>query len=172
MSNEVNIYQLRVHLQEIRPMIWRRILVPGSTRLSDLHEIIQRTMPWLGHHMYQFIDGPKRSGTLYSIPYDDGDAFAREGDDARKVRLSDIAPTKGSKLLYEYDFGDDWFHEIRVEKILNPEPGVRYPVCLGMAVGRLLLMTVAGRGAMKSCWRSSRIPSIRSTENSSSGRRA
>src|SRR3990167_10189611 len=61
---------------------------------------------------------------------DDGDDFDREVDDARKVRLSDIAPTKASKLLYEYDFGDDWFHEIRVEKILNPEPGVRYPVCL------------------------------------------
>lgn len=130
MSKDATIYQLRIHLQDIRPTIWRRILVPGSTRLSDLHEILQRAMPWLGYHMYQFIDGAKHSGTLYSIPYDDDNDFDREVNDARKVSVRDIAPTKGNKFLYEYDFGDDWFHEIRVEKILSPQPGVRYPVCL------------------------------------------
>jgi hypothetical protein len=33
-------------------------------------------------------------------------------------------------LRYEYDFGDSWEHELLVEKILPPEPGVRYPLCL------------------------------------------
>lgn len=33
-------------------------------------------------------------------------------------------------FAYEYDFGDSWQHRIEVEKVLPPEPGVRYPRCL------------------------------------------
>jgi hypothetical protein len=32
---------------------------------------------------------------------------------------------------YAYDLGDGWAHRIRVEQIVDPEPGGRYPVCLG-----------------------------------------
>ena len=48
--------------------------------------------------------------------------------DERRIRLSNFS--EGGKFRYEYDFGDDWEHEIVVEKILAPEVGVRYPVCL------------------------------------------
>ena len=34
------------------------------------------------------------------------------------------------RFVYEYDFGDSWEHQIVVEKVLVPEAGVRYPVCL------------------------------------------
>jgi hypothetical protein len=46
------------------------------------------------------------------------------------VRLSELVTKPKQRLLYEYDFGDDWEHEVGVEKILDAEPGVRYPVCL------------------------------------------
>ncbi len=36
----------------------------------------------------------------------------------------------GARLRYEYDFGDGWEHDIVVEKVLPPEPGVTYPRCL------------------------------------------
>ena len=47
--------------------------------------------------------------------------------DERRLRLSNFP--EGGKFRYEYDFGDGWEHEI-LEKILTPEVGVRYPLCL------------------------------------------
>lgn len=49
---------------------------------------------------------------------------------ARTAKLFRIAPSAGAKLLYEYDFGDGWQHDIVVEAILQPAEGVRYPVCV------------------------------------------
>lgn len=48
----------------------------------------------------------------------------------RNVRLDRIAAA-GDTFLYEYDVGDNWVHEFKVEKVLQLEPGVRYPRCLG-----------------------------------------
>ena len=36
-----------------------------------------------------------------------------------------------AKVVYVYDFGDDWRHDIVVEKIAPAEPGVAYPRCTG-----------------------------------------
>jgi hypothetical protein len=46
-----------------------------------------------------------------------------------KVKLEDVLGEK-SKFLYSYDFGDDWRHEIVVEKVLPSDPKVTYPVCM------------------------------------------
>jgi hypothetical protein len=34
------------------------------------------------------------------------------------------------RFLYEYDFGDSWYHEVLVESCTEPEPGKTYPACL------------------------------------------
>ncbi len=39
-------------------------------------------------------------------------------------------PRDVSRLTYEYDFGDDWQHELLVEKIHPAEKGTHYPICL------------------------------------------
>ena len=49
----------------------------------------------------------------------------------RGKRLSRIVPVLGARFRYEYDYGDNWQHEIVVEQILTAEPGKVYPVCLG-----------------------------------------
>jgi hypothetical protein len=51
-------------------------------------------------------------------------------EDERKMRLCELSPAVKSKFIYEYDFGDDWEHEIEVVKIGPPAEGVKYPVCL------------------------------------------
>ncbi|MGH7104351.1 MAG: IS1096 element passenger TnpR family protein [Acetobacteraceae bacterium] len=40
------ILQIKVWLKEISPMIWRRVLVPASFTLHDLHGVIQVAMGW------------------------------------------------------------------------------------------------------------------------------
>ncbi|HHN93518.1 MAG TPA: plasmid pRiA4b ORF-3 family protein [Anaerolineae bacterium] len=114
------IYRLKITLRDSKPPIWRRVLVPGSTTLSDLHWIIQAVMGWYNAHLHQFIIGP----AYYSDPQFELDAL-----DESQVRLEEIAE-EGTKFTYEYDFGDDWEHIILVEKVQPPEPGVEYPVCI------------------------------------------
>src|SRR5690606_6570539 len=43
--------------------------------------------------------------------------------------------SRGGRFSYVYDFGDNWTHQLTVEKIVSAEAGVRYPRC------------VAGQGA-------------------------
>ena len=117
------IYQLRVALNGIRPPIWRRILVPGDMKLSVLSEILLNTMGWFGYHMHQFIV----DGVYYGEP--DPDYFF-EMEDESKFTLQQIAPRAGKKFKYEYDFGDSWEHTVKVEKVLAPEEGMTYPVCI------------------------------------------
>ncbi len=117
------IYQLKVTLKGIRPPIWRRVLIRSDTSLEQLHEVLQTTMGWLGGHLHQFV----ANGVQYGVPDDD---WGAEVHDERLVTLGDVAPAAGDRLLYEYDFGDGWEHDLVVEKLLEPEPGATYPVCL------------------------------------------
>jgi hypothetical protein len=122
-TNSGSIYQLKITLKGVKPPIWRRIQVPGEISLSQLHEILQTVMGWHNYHLYAF----KADGTEYGEPDPD---YGLDLRNARTAKLNRIAPGPGSKLRYQYDFGDDWQHEILVEKVLPPEPGTQYPICL------------------------------------------
>jgi hypothetical protein len=50
--------------------------------------------------------------------------------DCREKIISDIFINVGDTLRYTYDFGDDWRHTLTLEKILEPETGKFYPVCI------------------------------------------
>jgi hypothetical protein len=54
-QKQPDIYQLKVTLEDIKPPIWRRILVTGNTTLSKLHRILQVVMGWDDYHLHQFI---------------------------------------------------------------------------------------------------------------------
>jgi hypothetical protein len=125
-STEPSIYQLKVTLLGIKPPIWRRFHVPGDMNLGKLHQVIQEVMGWEESHMHQFKVGKIYYGTTYP---DDFDGML-ETRDERKARLNELASRPKAKFIYEYDFGDSWEHEIVVEKILPPGPGVKYPVCV------------------------------------------
>lgn len=115
------VHQLKARLKGIRPPIWRRMQVPSDIDLGTLHGILQETMGWDDGHMHEFRAG----GISYGVPSPHDDV--RNEDSAC---LADILPSKGSRLTYEYDFGDSWVHELLVEKIVAAEPGATYPVCL------------------------------------------
>jgi hypothetical protein len=116
------ICQLKVTLLGSKPPIWRRIEVEMATPLPILSRILLRTMGWEGGHLFQYRVGK----TFYGEPV--GDDFVDMRDES-KYRLADILPKEKSKAIFEYDFGDSWEHELVVEKILEPEAGVKYPRC-------------------------------------------
>jgi tetratricopeptide (TPR) repeat protein len=117
------VYQLKVTLRGSKPPVWRRLLVPANTKLSKLHDILQIAMGWTDSHLHLFHTGRAN----YGVPdRDDWD----EVHDERKATLGQVLPRAKSKLIYEYDFGDGWEHEVVVEKLLDAEPGSTYPSCV------------------------------------------
>ena len=122
---DVPIYQIKVTLEGSKPPIWRRILVPINITLGELHHILQAVMGWWDYHLHQFIVG----GTYYGVPHPDYDDYLEMRDESQ-VKLNEIVAGEGFKFRYEYDFGDSWLHNLLVEKVLPPEPGQQYPVCI------------------------------------------
>lgn len=124
MLSEVEVYQLRVYLRQISPMIWRRLLVHSNSTIADLHYTLQIVMGWDDFHLHQFTI----RGRHYGVDRVYGPLFSEDG---QQVRLSDFQFRRYERFLYEYDFGDLWQHEIRVEKTLPLDPKKTYPVCIG-----------------------------------------
>jgi hypothetical protein len=101
-------YQIKVTLLDSDPPIWRRLRVPGDFSLARLDQVIQSAMGWTNSHAHMFAAGP----VLFGDPDQDWDEKVQ---DERKVRLATIAKEPGGMLIYEYDMGDSWRHEIVVE---------------------------------------------------------
>lgn len=123
---KTEIYQLKITLKYSKPPIWRRVLVKSNITLAELHATIQPAMGWYDSHLHQFMI----DDVYYGEPHPDYTDMGMDMENEAKYRLNRIAPTEGSKFVYEYDFGDSWLHDILVEKILPPEKGVRYPQCI------------------------------------------
>jgi hypothetical protein len=124
-SKVVPIYQLKVTLDGIKPPIWRRIQVRGDISLFTLHKIIQAAMGWEDYHLHQFMVGED----YYAIPSPE-DPLDLEIKNEKRANLFQVAPTEKARFVYEYDFGDSWYHDILVEEILHPEERQKHPVCL------------------------------------------
>jgi hypothetical protein len=62
-SDPAAVYQLRIRLDPISPLIWRRLLVTSDTTIAELHAIIQFAFGWSDSHLHQFV----RDGTSYTI---------------------------------------------------------------------------------------------------------
>jgi hypothetical protein len=117
--------QLRVELARIKPVIWRRIVVPESITLPKLHQVIQITMGWSDVHLHNF----EIAYENYGVPDPDFD-FGHTIRPEQRVRLK-TALGDARLFRYTYDFGDNWEHRIKVEKRLAPEPDLApYAFCL------------------------------------------
>ena len=122
------LYQFKITLNELQPPIWRRIQVKNCT-LDKFHERIQTAMGWTNSHLHQF----EINGERYGDPLLLDDGFEEfHCMDSTVTRISDIIPKSGKRFvfLYEYDFGDDWEHEVVFEGCLRATDGQRYPVCV------------------------------------------
>ena len=111
----VSVYQLRVVLRGITPIIWRRLLVRSGTTLGRVHDVLQAAFGWDDVHLFCF------------------KVHGRELDsiDRPHARLRDFRLRPSERFIYDYDFVDLWRHDLRVEQILEPRPGRTYPVCTG-----------------------------------------
>ncbi|MBL7111168.1 MAG: plasmid pRiA4b ORF-3 family protein [Bacteroidales bacterium] len=118
-------YQIQIALKGSKPKIWRRVLIPSGMLLSDLHYVIQIVMGWTNTHLHEFI----HNGISYSEP-DDEMLDGLDAEDSTSVKVFDLLEREKDSLIYEYDFGDSWEHQIILEKVLPATGGIQLPVCL------------------------------------------
>jgi Plasmid pRiA4b ORF-3-like protein len=120
---DAQIYQLRAVIRGISPMIWRRLLVRADSTVAQLHEVLQITFGWNDEHLNRF----EIRGREYAV-YREGGGLI--GIDARRVRLSDLKLRRLERFVYEYDFGDSWVHDLRLEATRAINPRTLYPTCV------------------------------------------
>lgn len=113
---------MRITLEEVRPAIWRRLLVPSTVRLARLHDVFQSAMGWTNSHLHSFtIDG-----RLYGMQFDD---FREDELDETKFTIAQALGGQ-RRFQYSYDFGDDWQHEVVVENVTMTSLALKSAVCL------------------------------------------
>ena len=105
---------LRITLRHIAPPIWREISVPDSYSLLQLHRCIQVVFEWLDYHPFEFRHGGRRFVGSYG---------EMDGENAANVRLSHLELNAKASLLYVYDLGDHWEHDIAVRTVASAAPG-------------------------------------------------
>ena len=134
------LYQLKVTLRGVsKPPVWRRVLVHAGASLGELHAVIVAAMGWDGGHLHMFSDDITQYGTAGSgLDCADEDEFA----------LADVLFEPGDQLRYTYDFGDDWDHDIKLEKVLPPDADLLWPLsrCAWRGRARARLRTAAVPG--------------------------
>lgn len=114
-------FKLKINLSGSKPVIWREIIVPVTFTLMELHAIIQGAMGWQDSHLHGFmIDGAR-----YEPPFD----LPVDIQDESHIKVSKVLK-KGTKFVYEYDFGDGWKHSIVVADSLMLEDINDYMLCL------------------------------------------
>ena len=112
-----DIYQLRIVLRGISPLIWRRLLVRSDTTLAQLHLMIQILFDWGNEHLHHF--------RIF------GQDYGSDGIATRTVRLNRFGFHHGERFRYVYNYSAQWQCDIRLEATLPFDPKRFYPVCTG-----------------------------------------
>ncbi len=111
---------VHVELEDTRPAVWRRLVLPGDVTLDRLHALLQVAMGWTDSHLHAFALGPGERDhgvASFATAYD-----LEEGDDPDPVpeagvRVDQVLREVGDRLYYDYDFGDGWSHVLRLEEV-------------------------------------------------------
>lgn len=111
-------YRLKITLEQSHPAIWRDLEVVDCT-LGALHELIQIAMGWENYHLHAFKVGER----LFGLPEMD------ETIDESSMRISELLQQGVKEFRYWYDFGDDWWHTIKIEKEFQTKSDEHYPRC-------------------------------------------
>jgi hypothetical protein len=130
MPTQALMLRFRIELQESDPLIWREIEVPGDYTFWDLHVAIQDAMGWLDYHLHRFtMPHPRtKQERVFGIhnlsqDCDDPPGWAHQ--------VASMFTFRNDTALYEYDFGDDWRHTVRLVDAVRRDFKLRYPRCVG-----------------------------------------
>lgn len=106
----------------LRNNLWRRIEISAKQTLLDLHYAIQRAYRFDNDHLYSFfMDGKAWSRERFTSPYDD------RGPHVDEVQIGGVGLSEGQRILYLFDYGDEWRFQVTLEEIRKVGPKPRRP---------------------------------------------
>ena len=112
----VSVYQFRIELREVKPVVWRRVHILSDMTLADLHVLVQCAMGWDDLHLHRFRVHGRDYGSDSHLP--------------RTMRLDALRLRPGERFFYAYNPMAGWAHDLRLERALTGECGRLYPVCI------------------------------------------
>lgn len=102
-------YVLKVSLNS---SCWRTMQVSEAHTLLDVHNLIQQAFDFADDHLYAFyMDGKRFSKNCYNSPMSDRGPFVSD------VEIGELHLYEGQRILYLFDFGDEWEFTVDVIKI-------------------------------------------------------
>ncbi|TSB45555.1 plasmid pRiA4b ORF-3 family protein [Alkalicoccobacillus porphyridii] len=122
--SERDYYQVKMTMSDIKPPIWRRVLVPSNITFHKFHKVIQAAFDWQDYHQYVF----KFPEFLIIEP--SLEVPLKEGDKHPKRTKIDTVFEEYDHFYYEYDLGDSWEHKIEVEKVVIVDEEKHTPICI------------------------------------------
>lgn len=137
------IFQFKIALLDVGVPVWRRVQVNSVSSFHDLHEVIQVSFDWYDSHLHNFSIRKSNGEKVEHIYIEPDNEFQGPGSDddwggfstiikklSEEETLNQWFKKEKDRIVYTYDFGDDWEHEIILEKILEADPKTHYPICL------------------------------------------
>lgn len=129
---DVVTYRVRIDLVGTKPPLWRRLELASDLLLHDVHDIIQTAFGWTDSHLHRFARGRQyfhEDAEYYLCPFEveQGESGVPE----HEVRLDEVLVEAGDTLFYNYDFGDDWQHTIKLEAVLDRSDTAPRAICTG-----------------------------------------
>jgi len=133
-----NQYLIKVNLKGNRG-VWRSLLFRGDQTLDDLHEMIYLAFDRYDEHLYSFYfpKGPTRQNKSGLQPKEYASPMSLEEQNlpndqqrfnAAKTILDELKLRVGQTFEYLFDFGDMWWHELKVVEIERVDPKGKFPI--------------------------------------------
>ena len=120
---------VKAFIYGIQPQIWRRFSVSTDVTFTRFSEVVQAAMGWSNKHPHEFRHGKGKRLIDVIGPVGLEDQVLGEFQDEAQLTLAAFLGRRRMpiRILYRYDFADEWIHEIVFEK---REPGDGTPVVL------------------------------------------
>lgn len=130
-----NAVQIHIELDRIEPKVWRRLVLPLSTNLAQLHYLLQAAFGWTDSHLHHFLIGGLRFGDAEFAQSERLDSDEPRTFELAGVRMQDFSFYHGDGISFQYiyDFGDNWTHKVTFEKLLAITPAPKTASCTGGA---------------------------------------
>jgi hypothetical protein len=120
---------LKIQLRSVtKPPLWREVRVPANINFQQLHKVIQILFGWTDTHLWQFEEKPYGHSYVIGPELDTDSPFTEPPTDiASQTPITKVLRKEGDKMIYLYDFGDDWVHDISVKQVI--EESTTHPIC-------------------------------------------
>lgn len=124
-ANDGDQVVVKVFLYGIQPQIWRRFSISKDVTFAALSEAVQAAMGWADKHPHEFRHGKGKRLVDVIGPVGLQDQVIGDFQDEAAVTVAGFIGRRRLpiRMLYRYDFADDWIHEIVFEKRTDGEGG-------------------------------------------------